>query len=181
MRWSELSDGFEVWRLPPARAKNKRELILPLPPLARDVLAAVPRLDGSPFVFTFSGVAPIDNHSKMKRRLDQASGVSGWVLHDIRRSTATYMGEIGVAPHIIERCLNHISGSLRGVAGPTTERSFAGRKAWRSRRGRSVLRHSSKAARRRRTSSRWRAAEDEERECAHVSPETRPASAEPAP
>ena len=48
--------------------------------------------------------------STCKDDLDKRSGVSGWVIHDIRRSVATGMADIGIAPHIIEAVLNHVSG-----------------------------------------------------------------------
>ena len=60
---------------------------------------------------TFSGF------SKLKAKTDQLSGVQGWTLHDLRRSAATHMGRLGVAPHVVERILNHASGAFRGVAG----------------------------------------------------------------
>ena len=44
-------------------------------------------------------------------------GMAPWTLHDIRRTVATGMARLGVAPHIIEAVLNHISGSKAGVAG----------------------------------------------------------------
>ena len=44
-------------------------------------------------------------------------GVSPWRLHDLRRTAATGMAELGVAPHIVELCLNHVSGARAGVAG----------------------------------------------------------------
>jgi integrase len=118
LRWDELSDDLSLWTLPAARAKNRRTLILPLPTLAREVIASTPRIDGSPFVFTFGGAQSIEGFSKLKQRLDRLSGVTDhWTWHDIRRSVATSMGEIGIAPHVVERCLNHVGGSRGGVAG----------------------------------------------------------------
>jgi integrase len=43
--------------------------------------------------------------------------VTGWTVHDLRRTVATRMADIGVQPHIIEALLNHVSGHKRGVAG----------------------------------------------------------------
>ena len=40
-----------------------------------------------------------------------------WVIHDLRRTAATGMGELGVPPHVIEAAVNHISGSKGGIAG----------------------------------------------------------------
>jgi hypothetical protein len=60
--------------------------------------------------------------SKAKAALDRRSADAGvkvraWRLHDIRRTVATRMGELGILPHVIEAVLNHISGHKAGVAG----------------------------------------------------------------
>ena len=52
-----------------------------------------------------------------KRALDQRSGVVGFVLHDVRRSVATKLADLGVQPHLIEQILNHVSGHKAGPAG----------------------------------------------------------------
>jgi integrase len=51
--------------------------------------------------------------------MDAARGDSlpGWVHHDLRRSVATGMADLGVQPHVIEAALNHVSGHKSGVAG----------------------------------------------------------------
>ena len=46
------------------------------------------------------------NWAVQKRKLDELSNV-----HDLRRSVASKMAQLGTAPHIIERILNHITGS----------------------------------------------------------------------
>ena len=76
MPWSELSDDLTVWTLPKERAKNKTELILPLPKLARAIIRSLPRIDGSPFVFSFDGDQPVESFSRMKRKLDALTGIS---------------------------------------------------------------------------------------------------------
>lgn len=65
----------------------------------------------------------IGNHSfagwsegRHKRALWKLSQTSGWTLHDLRRTTATRMAELGIAPHVIERILAHSSGTISGVA-----------------------------------------------------------------
>jgi integrase len=57
------------------------------------------------------------NWSRHKIDLDQRSGVKGWTFHDLRRTTATGMADLGIQPHIIEAVLNHVSGHKAGVAG----------------------------------------------------------------
>jgi integrase len=118
MEWGELSDDGATWTLPAARSKNRKALVLPLPPTAREILAATPRIDGSPYVLTFTGRVPIDGYSGLKHRLDKASGVSGWVLHDIRRSVVTHLVEdLDIRPDHVENIVNHVSGHRSGVAG----------------------------------------------------------------
>ena len=53
----------------------------------------------------------------MKPDFDKTIDVEGWTLHDLRRTAATSMARMGVAPHVVERILNHASGTFAGVAG----------------------------------------------------------------
>ena len=52
---------------------------------------------------------PFSGWSKSKKALDQASGVTGWTLHDLRRTYRSNLGRLGVSPHIAERIVNHVS------------------------------------------------------------------------
>jgi integrase len=107
----------EAWSIPGSRTKNKRPHIVPLPPLARNILASLPRIEGG-LVFTTNGRTPISGWSKIKARLDRLMGdLPAWRLHDLRRSAVTHMAELGIAPHVIELVVNHISGARAGVAG----------------------------------------------------------------
>jgi hypothetical protein len=54
---------------------------------------------------------------KGKQSIDEGSGVTGWRRHDLRRTVATRMADIGIAPHIIEAVLGHHGGFRAGVAG----------------------------------------------------------------
>jgi integrase len=58
----------------------------------------------------------ITGWAKLKEALDKRSGVKNWTLHDLRRTFSTKCAELGVAPHIIERCLNHLTGSISPLA-----------------------------------------------------------------
>jgi integrase len=124
MTRAELNDDG-VWSISGARTKNKRPHIVPLPPLARDILEHVPRIEGT-FVFTTNGRSPISGWSKIKERLDELMGdPPHWRLHDLRRTAATTMAEIGVMPHIVEAALNHISGAKASVAGVYNRAAYA--------------------------------------------------------
>jgi integrase len=121
MRWSEIDEARALWTIPGERAKNGRAHEVPLPAPATDILGSIPRVDGSDLVFTTNGWSPISGFSKAKLRLDSASGVGlterdEWRVHDIRRSVTTFMAEMGIPPHVVDKLLNHVSGSIRGVA-----------------------------------------------------------------
>jgi integrase len=132
-RASEISDlrrheivGDEI-RLPGERAKNHRAHIIPLSPTAQTILADIP-LRANPngalreLVFGM-GEGGFSGWSKAKEQLDkrieemQGKPIAPWRIHDLRRTCATSMADIGIAPHVIEAVLNHISGSKAGVAG----------------------------------------------------------------
>ena len=118
MRWSELDFDAGVWTLPAERSKNRRAHTIPLLPAAMAIIESVPRTSrGHLFGTRARAGFTIWDHSKrdFDRRLGDA--VKPWRLHDLRRSVATGMGDIGIEPHVIEAVLNHYSGHRRGVAG----------------------------------------------------------------
>ena len=81
---------------------------------AQAIVAAQPRIDGGPLVFSFDGHHPL-SPSRAKRALDKACGVSDWRLHDLRRSFRTLAGRAGINADTAERCLGHTIGGVRGV------------------------------------------------------------------
>ena len=54
--------------------------------------------------------------AKGKRALDRFARVSGWRLHDLRRTVVSGMARLGVPPHVADKILNHQSGTISGVA-----------------------------------------------------------------
>ncbi len=133
MAWPELRG--DAWTIPGARSKNGRPHELPLPPLALAVLADVPRREGRDLVFG-SGEGGFSGWSKAKADLDrrmlaglrEADGPKAkllpWRLHDLRRTAATRMADLGVQPHVVEAVLNHVSGHRAGVAGIYNRASY---------------------------------------------------------
>jgi integrase len=104
MCWSEIDAKSKVWALPPERTKNARPHPVPLASLAEATIAALPRLHDV-YVFPARGKqgSSFSGFSKLKRKLDQDSKVTDWTLHDLRRTTATGIAQLGVAPHIVEK------------------------------------------------------------------------------
>jgi integrase len=119
LRWTELSqDG--TWTLPGKRAKNKHKLILPLPPTAWAIINSVPRQAGRDLLFGERTTIGFTTWGRAKAALDQRLGDQigePFTLHDIRRTVATGMADLGVLPHVIEAALNHQSGHKKGIAG----------------------------------------------------------------
>jgi hypothetical protein len=80
-------------------------------------MAVLTRADQpGPYVFSLLGTKPFQEFSRAKRLLDQLSGVTGWRLHDLRRTCVSGMARLGVAPHIADKILNHQAGTISGVA-----------------------------------------------------------------
>jgi integrase len=109
MAWKELDDGS--WTLPAGRNKTKVELVRPL---SQAALAALPEKTGE-FVFTVDGRAAIASLDRPKARLDRACGVTGWTIHDLRRTARSLMSRAGVPSDHAERCLGHVIGGVRGT------------------------------------------------------------------
>ena len=118
MRWAELlEDGKRTgkWYLPGMRTKNNRDHELTLSPQAWAIIDSVSPRHGNDYLF--GRKHGFTSWSTCKQTLDRRAGVTGWTVHDLRRTVATRMADIGVQPHIIEALLNHVSGHKRGVAG----------------------------------------------------------------
>jgi integrase len=117
MRWDELDLQQGTWTLPASRVKNGRTHVVPLSGAAVELLQAVPCL--GPFVVSPTGEHPTKDFAKIKRDIDALlpANMARWVLHDLRRSFASGLARLGIDLATIERALNHVSGSFRGVAG----------------------------------------------------------------
>ena len=117
MKRGELRDD-DTWLIPGSRTKNRRPHLVPLPPLARDLLKGIVRIEDCPFVFSTNGKSPVAGWSKLKARLDALIQPSTpWRLHDLRRTAVTGMAELGIRPDVIELVVNHVSGTRGGIAG----------------------------------------------------------------
>jgi integrase len=122
MTWQEIDFDRKLWTLPAERAKNGRALTLPLSNQALTILEAQPRGE-SDFVFAIDGT-PVANWSRIKQRLDELAGLPPFVIHDLRRSVVTGLARIGVDLPVIERIVNHASGSFRGIVSTYQKYSF---------------------------------------------------------
>jgi integrase len=118
LRWSELDLANRVWKLPAARAKNSRAHIVHLSDLALEVVEGLPQINSSPLVFTMDGSRPYSSPDNLRGRVHHLMGedIPHWQLRDLRRTATTLLAELGIAPHVADKVLNHASGSISGVA-----------------------------------------------------------------
>jgi integrase len=110
MKWTELN-GDRTWIIPAARYKTNLDHVVPLSAMALSVL---PERNGE-FVFSKNGHQAMGGYERHKRAIDEASGVRGWVIHDLRRTARSLLSRAGVPSDHAERCLGHIIPGVRGV------------------------------------------------------------------
>ena len=123
MAASELSlnDTAPIWVIPGSRTKNGEPNPVPLSPSAVALISEARILAGeSEWVFPNpSNMGPIDPHAPTRAlsRARKAIGIADFRVHDLRRTAATRMAELGVSPHTISLVLNHVSARRGTVTG----------------------------------------------------------------
>jgi integrase len=127
MAWHELDRDKHAWLLPGVRAKNARDHLIPLPPQAWKIIESVPEVDGaSELVFG----KRLTNFSDAKIALDRKLQFAApWRVHDLRRTCASGLQKTGAPPHVIEKVLNHASGTFAGIVGTYQKFSYESEKA----------------------------------------------------
>jgi integrase len=146
MEWSEIDFKESLWSIPIEKAKSKNAHLVPLSNAALAILESLPRIgDGLIFTTTgktpVSGFSRakrrLDKEMERVRRAllnlpqedaayRRAMGIPDkkplpveiplWIVHDLRRTAATDMARLNVAPHVVDKVLNHVGGEIRGVA-----------------------------------------------------------------
>lgn len=142
LRWSEVDLEAGMISLPAERTKNARPHDVPLSAMAAGILLSTPQRDDREYVFG-EGEGGYSGYSRAKTALDKKMGLvedkkegpedkkkgsDDWTLHDLRRTMATRMADLGVQPHVIEAVLNHVSGHKSGVAGIYNRSTYAAEK-----------------------------------------------------
>jgi integrase len=113
-------------RLPASLTKNSREHLFPIGKLAREIIGGLPKT-GYLFPARKSwrkGGTVYNAWNKDKPKLDEASGVTGWVLHDLRRTLVSSWAALGVRIEVTEKYINHISGTHGGIVGIYQRHTF---------------------------------------------------------
>jgi integrase len=129
MAWAEVNLDGRLWTIPRHKTKSDREHDVQLSDAAIDVLRKLTR-SGDGLIFTTTGETAVSGFSRAKSNLSdamlaakreqlgkrQADDIPGWTLHDLRRTAATNMARLNFPPHVVDKVLNHSSGTIRGVA-----------------------------------------------------------------
>jgi hypothetical protein len=133
MTWDQLDlEGERLWTIPAEHTKSGRGHLVPFSDLTLDILKDIPHLGN--YVLTSRGDLPVSGFSKWKKKLDEEilalqckeAEVQGanpeavkplphWQFHDLRRTVATHMEELGIPPHIVGSVLNHDPKSYKGI------------------------------------------------------------------
>jgi integrase len=146
MEWPEIDLAKRTWNIPRHKVKNDRAHEVHLSAAAIEILESLPRLgDGLVFTVTgttaVSGFSRAkrrldaamvkarrraldlpENDAELRKRLGMPAGkplpveIPDWILHDLRRTAATGMARLNIPPHVVDKILNHVSGTIRGVA-----------------------------------------------------------------
>lgn len=147
MARAELRPQDRLWTIPKERVKNGQKHEVPLSAAALSLLEQLPKIGRAGLVFTVTGKTPVSGFSRAKDRLDaeilklqkadaikrgedpkEVKPIPHWTLHDLRRTGASGMARLGINLPVIEKVLNHTSGSFRGVVGVYQRHSFADEK-----------------------------------------------------
>jgi integrase len=116
MSWPEVDPQRQLWTIPTRRMKGDRAHEVPLAPAAAGLIETLPRWNGGDFVFTTTGGAkPINGFSKAKARIDRLSAVSGWKIHDLRRTMRTHLSALPVEDLVRELVIAHAKPGLHKV------------------------------------------------------------------
>ncbi|MES0051312.1 MULTISPECIES: integrase arm-type DNA-binding domain-containing protein [unclassified Mesorhizobium] len=144
MTLKEIALGADaVWTLPGARVKNGIEHIVPLSTMATEIIEGLPKIGKKGFVFTTTGDTHVTGYSRSKDRLDAkmleimrsdaqergedqeaVKAIPHWTLHDLRRTVASRLAGLNINLPVIEKLLNHVSGTFAGIVGVYQRHEF---------------------------------------------------------
>jgi integrase len=127
MSRQEVDQDHQLWNLPAERTKNGRPHTIPLSRQAWTLIGARPRFADCNFVFSADGKRAVNNWDEVKHRISAKAGItaSSWRLHDLRRTCASGMQKLGISVPVVEKALNHVSGTFRGIVGVYQQHDYA--------------------------------------------------------
>ncbi|WP_157961398.1 tyrosine-type recombinase/integrase [Microvirga flavescens] len=142
--WREFDISQKTWTIPRERSKTDVAHVVPLSEPVIEILEALPKVaapaepgtKGKPearLLFTTNGKTPFSGVTKVLDRLNAAAKkhmpdekpLPSWRLHDLRRTFASGCARLGIPVHVIEKALNHTSGTFGGIVGVYQRHDFA--------------------------------------------------------
>lgn len=129
-RRGEIAGLRRIWidedciTFPAGFTKNKREHRLPIGPLTRSIIDSIETETDLLFPSRYNTEKPVSGWSKLKRRFDKPLQIAPYALHDLRRTYSSNLAKLGVPIHVTERLLNHVSGTISGVAAVYNRHSY---------------------------------------------------------
>jgi integrase len=116
LSWPEVDVDKRLWTIPAKRMKGGAAHEVPLSATALELIGTLRRWTGGDCVFsTTAGAKPINGFSKAKVRIDKLSGVSGWKIHDLRRTMRTHLSALPVQDIVRELVIAHAKPGLHKV------------------------------------------------------------------
>jgi integrase len=135
VRWDEINKEQRLWTLPAERVKNGVRHEVPLSDAAMGIIVTLPHIKTTKgFIFTTRRDAAVSGFSRAKDHLDAAIAaalphgdgqIDNWTFHDLRRTMASGMARLGIQIPVIEKILNHSSGTFRGIVGVYQRHSYS--------------------------------------------------------
>lgn len=131
-KWQDFDLDANTWTIPAENSKNSRAHLIHLSPFARQQVDYLNSIKTGDYLFAgrdikthlsdkslSKAIRDRIRQEPLKRRTPKTMTLTlpagEWSPHDLRRTMASRMGDLGVAPHIIERCLNHVQQGIVGV------------------------------------------------------------------
>lgn len=122
LRYSWIDEDLITF--PAGFTKNKREHNVPLGPMAMEIIKGLPECGELLFPARGRPEAAFSGWSKSKPKFDKPLEIAPYTLHDLRRTYSSTMARLGVPLHVTEKLLNHVSGSISGVAAVYNRHSY---------------------------------------------------------
>ena len=131
-RWMDINSVDNIWIIPKGNSKNGVSHAIHLSKFAQFQLETLRKFSTSDYLLTGKDwgkplsdktvskairdrirLEPLKNRTSKTQSLILSGGK--WTPHDLRRTMASRMGDLGIEPHIIERCLNHVQQGIVAV------------------------------------------------------------------
>ena len=127
LRWAWINQAERLITLPGSFTKNRRTHAFPYGDMVHSILSSLPETGEYLFPGRTALATNFNGWGKCKENFDQTlDGVEPYVLHDLRRTFSSTMAQIGTPIHVTEKLLNHVSGTISGVAAIYNRHSYLG-------------------------------------------------------